>query len=179
MHWARGVRLIGWLGSPLALLAAAGLAGLRLNLSASLPAGVYLASRAAPGRGTLVLACLPPEVAAFAKRRGYLRPGVGCPGGVIPIGKPVVAIAGDTVTVTPAGLLVNRMAVPNSPALVSDRKGRPLPQLRAARYVVEPGTVWIVSSYSRFSYDSRYFGAIEARRVRANLRRLWTAGLSR
>src|SRR5207244_12216042 len=113
---------------------------------------------------------------AFAPGRGYVPRGEECPKGVAPIGKPVAAIAGDTVAVTLAGLFVNGVAVPNSQALATDRKGRPLPQMRIARFVVERGTIWIVSSYSRFSFDSRYFGAIEGWRVRAALRPLWTAG---
>ena len=30
----------------------------------------------------------------------------------------------------------------------------------AGMYAVLPGTVWVISSYNRFSFDSRYFGAI-------------------
>ncbi len=176
---AGGPGLIAWLASPVALLAIGWVAGLRLNLTGSLPAGLYVTSRSAPVRSALVLACLPAKVAVFAKARGYVPSGVQCPSGVSAVGKPVVAIAGDTVTVTPTGILVNGAAVPNTRALASDRKGRRLPQLATGRYVVEPGTVWIVSSYSRFSFDSRYFGAIEARQVRANLWRLWTGGSER
>ncbi len=177
--YALGRRTVWWLGSPLALLAAGWIAGLRLNLTGSLPVGLYVASGATPVRGALVVACLPPGVAAFATERGYVPRGGGCPGGVLPVGKPVLAIVGDTVTVTPAGLLVNRTPVPNSQPLLSDRKGRVLPQLTAGRYVVRPGTVWILSSYSRLSFDSRYFGAVETGQVRASIRRLWTAGSDR
>ncbi len=179
MRWARGFRLIGWLGSPVALLAAGGLAGLRLNLTGSLPVGVYLASGAAPSRDAIVLTCLPPNVAAFARERGYVPRGGACPGSVLPIGKPIVAVAGDTVTVMPTGLLVDGRPVPNSQPLAADRQGRPLPRLAIGRYVVRPGALWIVSSYSRFSFDSRYFGGIEVRQVRARVRRLWTAGSDR
>jgi conjugative transfer signal peptidase TraF len=119
---------------------------------------------------------LPLRVAAFASARGYVPHGGACPGGVVPIGKPVLALAGDTVTVTRIGLMVNGAPVPNSLALATDRKGRPLPQLTNERYVVRPGTVWIVSSYSHFSFDSRYFGAVETTQVRACIRRLWTVG---
>lgn len=179
MRSTRGFRLIGWLGSPVALLAAGGLAGLRLNLTGSLPVGVYLASRAAPTRDAIVLSCLRPNVAAFAKERGYVPRGGGCPGGVLPVGKPIVAVAGDTVTVTPTGLLVNGRPVPNSQPLAADRQGRPLPRLAVGRYVVRPGALWVVSSYSRYSFDSRYFGAVETRQVRASVRQLWTAGADR
>jgi conjugative transfer signal peptidase TraF len=179
MRWARGCRLIWWLGSVVALLAAGGLAGFRLNLTGSMPVGLYLTSAVAPSRDAIVLTCLPPNVAAFARERGYVPRGGGCPGSVLPVGKPIVAIAGDTVTVTPSGLFVNGRPVPNSQPLAVDRQGRPLPQLAVGRYVVRPGAVWVVSSYSRFSFDSRYFGAIETRRVRASVRQLWTAGSDR
>src|SRR2546428_5082942 len=155
---ALGSRGVWWLASSVALLAAGWLAGLRLNLTGSLPVGLYVISPSLPVRGALVLACLPAKVAAFAYSRGYVPRGEECPNGVAPIGKPVAAIAGDTVAVTAAGLFVNGVPVPNSRALATDRKGRPLPQLRATRSVVQPGTIWIVSSYSRFSFDSRYFG---------------------
>jgi conjugative transfer signal peptidase TraF len=135
MRWARGCRLIWCLGSPVALLAAGRLAGLRLNLTGSLPVGLYLASGAAPSRDAIVLTCLPPDVAAFARERGYVPRGGGCLGGVLPLGKPIVAIAGDTVAVTPSGLLVNGRPVRNSAPLAVDRLGRPLPRLAIGRYV--------------------------------------------
>ena len=176
---ARGSRAVLLLASPVLLLVMGWLAGLRLNMTGSLPVGLYVISPSLPVRGALVLACLPAKVAAFAHARGYVPRGEECPNGVAPIGKPVAAIAGDTVAVTPAGLFVNGAPVPNSRALATDRKGRPLPQLRATRSVVQPGTIWIVSSYSPFSFDSRYFGAVDARQVRASLQSLWTAGSQR
>ena len=175
----RPAGVIWWLGCSLALIVGSGLAGLRLNLTGSLPVGLYVASRSAPVRGALVLACLPPGVAAFAKERGYVPHGDECPGGVVPIGKPVLAVGGDTVNVTPSGLVVNGAPVPNSRALAADRKGRPLPRLLVGRYVVGPGELWVLSSYSRLSFDSRYFGAIEVSQVRARLWRLWTTGSDR
>lgn len=171
-----GPRLGGWLGSLLALLAACRLAGLRLNLTGSLPVGLYVASRAAPVRGALILACLPPRVAVFAKARGYVPRGGACRGGTVPVGKPVAAVKGDTVTVTPSGLFVNSARVPNSEPLGADHNGRPLPRLAVGRYVVGPGELWVVSSYSRFSFDSRYFGPVNVGEVRASLWRLWTGG---
>ena len=161
-----------WLGSPLALLVGCWLAGLRLNLTGSLPIGLYLVSRAAPSHGALVLICLPPAVAAFAKARGFVPRGGSCPGGVMPVGKRVLATPGDTVTVTIGGLVLNGVSVLNSGALAADRKGRPLPRLRLGRYVVGPGELWVFSSYSPSSFDSRYFGPVPAAQVYASLRRL-------
>jgi conjugative transfer signal peptidase TraF len=165
------VRLAG----PLALLGGCWVAGLRLNLTASLPIGLYLASRAALVRGALVVVCLPPGIGAFARARGYVPRGGPCPASAMPVGKKVLAVPGDTVTVTPGGLLVNGVPVPNSLPLPTDRNGRALPQLAHGRYVVGVGGLWVGSPYSRLSFDSRYFGAVEASRVRATVRPLWTA----
>jgi type IV secretory pathway protease TraF len=65
--------------------------------------------------------------------------------------------------------------IPSSQALAKDRQGRPLPQVPLGRDAVRPGTVWIVSSYSPFSFDSRYFGAVRVTEVRSRLLPLWTA----
>ena len=174
-RWARGSRSLSWLVSSVALLAASRLAGLRLNFTGSLPVGLYLAARGAPARGALVLVCLPRQVAAFAIARGYVPRGGACPGSVVPIGKRVLAIAGDTVAVTPTGLKVNGVPVPNSRALAADRKGRPLSGLAVGRYHVDRDELWVLSSYSRLSFDSRYFGAVRLSDVRSRLLPLWTA----
>ena len=55
-RWRRVVRYAWRLGSPLAVLGACGLAGLRLNLTGSLPIGLYRVSRATPVREAIVLA---------------------------------------------------------------------------------------------------------------------------
>ena len=64
--------------------------GFRLNLTPSLPLGLY---RLAPGpieRGALVATCLPLEMALEGRQRGYLSRG-GCPGGASPVLKRVGA----------------------------------------------------------------------------------------
>jgi len=177
--WSRATREVWRMAGPLTVLGACWLAGLRLNVTGSLPVGLYFVSRAAPNRGSLVLVCLPVWVAAFAKARGYVPQGGSCPEGLVPVGKRVCALPGDTVTVTPTGLLVNGTPVPNSRPLGWDHEGRPLPRLEVGRYVVRPGALWLVSSYSRFSFDSRYFGAVKAGVVRGSARQLWAGSPDR
>jgi conjugative transfer signal peptidase TraF len=123
-----------------------------------------------------VLVCLPPAVARFAKARGYVPRGDSCPEGVVPIGKRVLGVPGDTICVTVAGLRVNGTPVPNSQALRFDHRGRPLPRLVMGCSVVAPAHLWVVSSYSRASFDSRYFGAIASGDVCSSARVLWTWG---
>ena len=169
-------RLTWWLCGTLALFAGGWLAGLRLNLTGSMPVGIYATARDAPTRGSIVLACLPLDVAMFAKVRGYVPHGGSCPSGLLPVGKPVFALPGDTVVVTTSELLVNGVPAPNSEPLSRDTKGRPLPRPQPGRYVVEAEELWLVSAYSPFSFDSRYFGPINADQVRAHVRVLWTVG---
>lgn len=156
------------------LLAACALGGLRLNLSASMPVGLYVTASGPPVRGSIVLACLPEQVAELAMARGYVPRGGSCPGGAMPVGKTVLAVAGDTIVVTPIGLVANGMAVPNSEALLSDRNGKPLPRMPTSQWVVAQGEFWLHSDHSPRSFDSRYFGPVNARGVRAHVRSLWT-----
>ncbi len=92
----------------------------------------------------------------------------------MPVGKPVLALPGDTVVVTEAGLLLNGRPVANTRPLALDRRGRPLPQLQAGAHVVSAGELWIVSQYAPFSFDSRYFGPVERVHVLGVGRPIWT-----
>lgn len=156
------------------MLGGCALGGLRLNLSGSMPVGLYLISREPPVRGSIVLACLRMDVAQLAVARGYVPRGGSCPGGAMPVGKPVLAVAGDTIVVTPDGLVLNGDAIPNSRPLSADRLGRRLPTPSMDRHIVRPSEYWIVSDFSPYSFDSRYFGSIHAGDMRSHVRALWT-----
>ena len=170
------LRLSLWTAIGIALaLAASWTAGLRLNLTDSIPVGLYRQRRIeadAIVRGDLVLACLPGSVALFARTRGYVPHG-NCPGKAMPVGKIVLATGGDTVAVTDSGLRVDGMLIPQTRPLGRDRRARLLPRLAVGRYVVARGTVWL-GSRSPFGFDSRYFGAVPLHAVRATLRLVYT-----
>lgn len=162
------------------LWAAAWLLGIRVNTSASLPTGLWLekgslASGVLP-RGAVVTFC-PSDGPAFrlAKERGYVGGGW-CPHAYEPLFKPVVAIAGDRVSVSPAGIDVNGVHIANSVPLRADNVQRPLPAIPYGRYIVAPGFVWVVSSYNSRSFDSRYFGSVEISNIRSIVVPLWVRG---
>lgn len=161
-------------GGLLLILTAAWRSGVRLNLTSSLPVGLYLETGDTPTRGSIVLACLPPAMARLARERSYVPHGDRCPGRTAPIGKVVVALPGDTVVVSASGLEVNGRHVPNSRSRSFDSRGRPLPSLREGHYTLRAGELWFVSSYSLRSFDSRYFGAVAARSVISVVRPVWT-----
>jgi conjugative transfer signal peptidase TraF len=133
--------------------------GLRLNIASnSLPPGLY---RIAPrGEGSDLLICPTGIAESISISRGYRPKSAGCGDGYAPLLKPISARYGDTVTVSNAGISINGSQLPNSRQYARDALGRPMPQVSAGTYPVLPGTVWVISSYNRFSFDSRYFGPI-------------------
>lgn len=138
---------------------------LRINTTASMPIGVWtVADLGAVTRGQAVVFCLPGAAAARAMARGYIGRGGDCPDGSEALLKPIVAVAGDLVALGPAGVSVNGEPIADSAVLPADRAGRPV--AAAAGGTVAPGTVWLMSGHDRFSFDSRYFGAVPV----ANLR---------
>lgn len=159
-----------------ALVLAGGLhaAGFVVNRSNSLPPGVWRVEPRAPQRGDVTLVCPPDEPAIRAARDArYLDRGF-CPGGVAPLLKPVVAVAGDRIEVRPEGVSVNGQALPNTRMLAADGAGRRLPDGQVGAHIVRAGEVWLISNYSSLSFDSRYFGPVAAAKMRGVARPVFT-----
>jgi conjugative transfer signal peptidase TraF len=119
--------------------------GLHVNLSASAPRGLYRTVTGSPTRGAWVVACVGSPAAALARARGYLGPGP-CEGGVQPMLKPVVALAGDVVEVGPEAVAVNGQRLSGSSSSGVDSRGGALPHVAWGRYVVRPDELWLVST---------------------------------
>lgn len=147
------------------------LLGLRLNDSPSLPVGLYMAT--SDQTATLVEFCPAEPYASLAAVRGYRDEG-NCPDGGAPLMKPIAARSGDSIDLSAHGVTVNGEALPNSAVLSVDTKGRSLEHWPFGKYVVQTGTVWVISSYSPRSFDSRYFGPIDLKEIRHYLRPLLT-----
>jgi conjugative transfer signal peptidase TraF len=160
------------------MIAAAGLAlagtlipyaaGYRLNVSASLPPGIW---RVGPlqgplERGQIGLLCAPPTAALkTARQAGYVRTGF-CPGGFAPLLKPIAALPGDHVSLTASGARVNGVLIPNTAPLARDGEGRPLPRVPHSDGIVRQGEVWVLSDYNPASFDSRYLGPVPLASIR-------------
>jgi conjugative transfer signal peptidase TraF len=171
----RSVRVVCALGNAtLGLACAAGVAavtGARINTSYSLPLGIYI--RTDDSRAELIEFCPVEPFAAESSHRGYRTRGSACPDGAVPLLKPVVAVAGDVVTLAAEGIRVNGRLLPKTAPLFRDGAGRSLHPWPFGSHVVEKGTVWVASTYNRGSYDSRYMGPIRTSQIRARLRPLW------
>jgi conjugative transfer signal peptidase TraF len=150
-------------------------AGFMINHTASAPRGLW---RIAPlngpvERGRMVSVC-PPDSSPFrlARKRGWLSYGR-CPGGYEPLLKPVSAIPGDFVELTPEGLSVNGRLAPNTAPLAADSLGRPMPSAPFGAHVVRPGEAWLVSDFTPWSFDSRYFGPLPLARIEGAAAPVW------
>lgn len=141
-------------------VAAAIVGGFRINLTPSEPVGLWriVALDRQVSRGDLVFIC-PPQTAEMmaAKERGYLRAGT-CPGGVAPLIKTIIAIAGQHIEIA-AGVTIDGRPVPFSDLAERDGKGRPMKPFPDG--VVPDESVFLHSPF-RSSYDSRYFGPLPA-----------------
>jgi conjugative transfer signal peptidase TraF len=154
-------------------------AGIRINLSPSAPLGVFVASQVPADsashleRGMLVAVCLPPSVARWGRARAYLMRG-SCADGTAPVGKTILAVAGDTVRVSSGGLALGSRVICGTSPLARDGQGRAMPRIGDGAYAVSVGEIWLISNYTARSWDSRYFGPVPTTGVVATLRPVWT-----
>jgi conjugative transfer signal peptidase TraF len=141
--------------------------GVRVNTSPSLPIGIYRVTTDASAK--LVEFCPNEPYASFAAARGYRSTG-SCPDRASPLMKPVIANAGDIVTVSNSGLAVNGKLVPNTAPVLLDTHNRAMIPWPRGVYPVQAGFVWVASSYNARSFDSRYFGPVRMADIRCHLK---------
>ena len=146
-------------------------AGLRINGTCSFPVGLYLVTHKRSERGDLVFADVPPlPIFEMAKDRGYLNVAFSPVGRIM---KRLVGVAGDRVTIDSTGVQVNGTPLANSAPLPCDGVGRPL-QACVLNRILEPNEVLLMSDYNPASFDSRYFGPIEATSIELVVRPVLT-----
>lgn len=140
---------------------------LLLNITPSIPRGVYWISGVSPQRGDLVTFPIPDSVRALVYERQYV------PREIELLSKPVVAIGGDEVCIRDHRLIVNGDFVAN--VLDLDRKGRPMPRYSGCATL--GGDDLFVATHHDRSFDSRNFGPIPRAALRGTLTPLLTSSL--
>jgi conjugative transfer signal peptidase TraF len=139
--------------------------GLSVNVTESMPLGLYHVERLRPpvARGTIVQACLPTAIAAVGRARGYLLAG-SCSDGSAPVLKIVAARAGDRVEVLDRQIRVNGAPLPGSATAASDSRGRQLAHVARGTYLLARDQLWFWTP-NPVSWDSRYYGPVADRQV--------------
>lgn len=145
-----------------AFLTVAFSAGYRINLTHSEPIGLYKIESTPPARGDLAALCLSPEntYTAISSERNYLGTSSLCLSGQKPLLKEVAGLAGDSVTVHSSLIQVNDTLFILT-SRTRDSQGRELPRnLRSG--VIPEGKALLLSTHHKNSFDSRYFGLVDA-----------------
>ena len=166
--------LFGSTGALIAIMAVAIAAGVRINVTESIPLGLYREIDPSLVRGQLVIACLDPDNRAVAEalERGYMPVG-NCPGGVAPVIKHIAAVPGDRINASSDGLILNGQLLDQTRPLLFDPKGRPLHRTYARSYEIQPGQVLLLAQGAG-SFDGRYFGPTPVSGIRAAAKPLLT-----
>lgn len=124
------------------------------NASASVPTGLYWIGRKLPSTGDLAVVRLPTYIAALAADREYLSR-------TAYLVKPVAAISDDRVCRFGGHVFIR--GVFTARALPMDSRRRPLPRWQGCR-VLRAGEFFLLS-HDPGSFDSRYFGPIQAEHI--------------
>jgi conjugative transfer signal peptidase TraF len=150
--------VIAYVGTMLLLR----VAGFRLNLTDSVPVGLYRETSDTSAR--YVGFCLPMEPLRAAQTAGLILPLGDCPGKVAPLLKPVFrASLAHPVTLTERGFLIDGKLLPNTAPKPHSWTYAPLTHTPFGRYTAG---LWAISGYNPDSYDSRYFGPLDSSAIR-------------
>ena len=127
------------------------------NASDSAPRGWYAVVPALRYRpGDYVLARLPEDIRALAAKRGYLPRSV-------PLLKRIAAVAGQRICIRNAAVHVDDVRVATT--LDHDGMHRPLSAWSQCRVLLD-GELFLLNPTRADSFDSRYFGPLDASFVR-------------
>ena len=178
LRWVASLRVVFVLLGALAIAAMLLWTGFGVvfNYTHSAPFGLYReqfdSEAAIHGPAPYVFFCPDRRWSSMHGEPNYRDPMRTCPDGLSPLIKPVVAWPGDLVSVSANGISVNGQMLKNSAPIERDSKGQQLSPFAAGKYTVGPKELWVVSSFSPRSFDSRYFGPIPLKSVHSWLRPL-------
>lgn len=137
-----------------------------------MPIGMYQVDQKTVSRGDLVEVCLPEHIAKFAFERNYLSAGR-CANGIEPVIKQVVGMQSNVVNVQSNGVSINYKRLPHSQIFSKDRKGRTLFSVLRGQFILKPNEVFLYGTSDVYSFDSRYFGAIDVKYIQSVLKPVW------
>jgi len=136
-----------------------------INVSKSLPRGVYWRKYSTVSVGDLVVVCADSISSLRWITEGKYTGSGGCADGTAPLLKPVAAIGPSRVITTSGGVTINGQAIKGSTPIETDSEGNRLPALRGETFL-ENDQLYLLSTHHVLSLDSRYFGPVPKQAVR-------------
>ncbi len=134
-----------------------------INVSPSIPYGIYKRVDKYPQKDDYILFCLENNIAKLTIDRHYVTTG-NCDFESAPIGKKIVATQGDLVKISDDGIEVNGRLLTDSKPSKYDNQKRRMPEFSMNRYL--DNDEFIVASAKENSYDSRYFGIVKGDQIK-------------
>lgn len=152
------------------------LLGFRINITDSIPVGLYRMTTIKNLKNSFVIFC-PDNRLAFKQgmERSYIDPGF-CIGGYGFLMKKVVAVSGDQVSVTSDGVFVNHKRLPYSTPKLRDGANCLLPQWQVLNYRLKADELMTMTSQNEWSFDGRYYGPIRIGQVKGVITPIWIFG---
>ena len=133
--------------------------GFRINLTESIPIGLYRIDSKAPIKNSYVIFC-PDDRKSFrlARDRGYIDHGLYCNGYGYLMNK---------------GVFVNHILTPYSKPKLQDGMKRSLPQWQVMNYQLQNDEVMTMTSQSEWSFDGRYYGLVHTGQIKGMITPIW------
>lgn len=129
-----------------------------INVTASMPLGIYRLTEESVQVNDDVILCPPEREGRVGVERGYLLKGE-CPCGSAPVLKRIVAVPGDQVAINTIGIFVNGELLKNTMPLRTDSLNRRMPTQNLSKQL-EANECLVVSHNDARGFDSRYFGIV-------------------
>ena len=159
--------------TPITAMGLFHLTGFRINMTDSIPRGIYHISTSAAHKNSYILFCPDKrEVFKMAKDRSYITPGF-CPNHTGYLMKKIVAVEGDTISSTRQGVFVNDRLLDYSKPKKQDSFNRALPQWRILNYQLKEHELLAMTDQSEWSFDGRYYGLINTSQIEAVITPVW------
>lgn len=140
--------------------------GIWVNLSSSIPPGIYHQTEGPILRGNTVLSCVPSNATAIANERHYIGYG-SCPMSTAPVGKYAVGLPGDQARINHEGIVINGTKLNSTKPLELDIEKRTLEPFILDRQLSEDEYLLAGETYE--SYDSRYFGPVSKKDIKGKI----------
>jgi conjugative transfer signal peptidase TraF len=143
-----------------------------INISPSIPKGIYLKTSVSPKRGSLVSLCLPNKHMKIGLENHYLIAGNGTCDGMLPLLKEIIAVPGDDVILMKDRISVNGKMY-NFPTHDKDSNGNLMSAYPRGHYLNTKG-YWLLGTSDSRSWDSRYWGAVPMALIKNSLLPIFT-----
>lgn len=156
---------VALLFSAMVLFIFAKLNGLKFNYTTSMAIGLYKKTQNETiHRGDLVSVCLPNKISSEGLKKSYLIRGT-CPSHAISVLKQVIAVPGDTVTLSKQTIQVHQILYP-TPHAAADHHGDSVKQFIDYGHYKNIHKYWLYGSNNPIrSWDSRYYGGVERKNI--------------